>query len=159
MKTFIRKFAFAASGLVLGLTCFAGSASAQTSYSWSLACQNGPEGGGYAAASWSWTQNGAPIASAATPPACYGTATQGGLGIAPPAGADGYSLTLSVCVQPLYTSPDCQSKSAVKSFSPGQSFSTTLNSSVSAKSPVICFTKCGNKTITLSESATFTVGG
>ena len=159
MKTLTR-LAFVASGLALALALGSAPASAQGSYAWSLTCNSGNQGGGYASAFWSWTQNGSAIATAAAPAACYGTAAESGLGSAPPANADGYTISLTVCVQPLYFPPDCTSKSVTKSYTPGTAFSASVHASVSAKSSTICFTKCGgNQTITLSEDAIFSVSG
>lgn len=156
----LTRLAFVSTGLALATALSSAPASAQSSDAWSLTCQSGNQGGGYASAFWSWTQNGTAVATAAAPPACYGTASQSGLGSAPPANADGYSISLTVCVQPLYFPTDCTSKSVSKSYSAGTAFSATVHASVSAKSNTICFTKCGgNQTITLSEDATFSVSG
>ncbi len=107
---------------ILALSMFAvAPASAQALGSWTFVCK----GNGVGAVSWSWLLGGTPISGAGGTASCGGTETLTGTS-APPANANGITVTLTVSA-----GPDVRSKSVTMSFDGTSSFEVKVGAHVS----------------------------
>lgn len=149
---------WAASALIaiMVLPALAGSASAASSYSWTLACKVSGTGYGSASVSWDWLQDGVVITGAGGTGSCGGSG-----GGTRPASANGITATLSVQACVLYNPCTYNSVSGNQSFDPSGSFKFSLKASASASGEVLG--GGGGKHLTQQEhfsiDAAFTVTG